>query len=288
MVNIHISSEAKEKFKSKNAIQKFKNFLKENLDTGLVTSSEYLKEGCNFEFKEEGDNIHVEVKAKDYVWGSAEQQQQSAQLQPKQAPIDPRARIKQRLRELRDLRTGRHHREMRTMKKTVDRDVLEKYVRIYKTGLNIPIPKPNEILDDPEKYRQQIEVMGSGFVAVTKNPQIDGLISDYFKTVAKKVGIEVMTMEKLKQMAPPQQQQQAPPQNFDLPSNIDLAKYVDSDTESESSDDEEEKEKCCDEKDNCCDEKDNCCEDKECCKEKEDCCEDKESVEDTVNKDVVV
>ena len=287
MVNIHISSEAKEKFKSKNAIQKFKNFLKENLDTGLVTSSEYLKEGCNFEFKEE-DNIHVEVKAKDYVWGSAEQQQQSAQLQPKQAPIDPRARIKQRLRELRDLRTGRHHREMRTMKKTVDRDVLEKYVRIYKTGLNIPIPKPNEILDDPEKYRQQIEVMGSGFVAVTKNPQIDGLISDYFKTVAKKVGIEVMTMEKLKQMAPPQQQQQAPPQNFDLPSNIDLAKYVDSDTESESSDDEEEKEKCCDEKDNCCDEKDNCCEDKECCKEKEDCCEDKESVEDTVNKDVVV
>ena len=282
MVNIHISSEAKEKFKSKNAIQKFKNFLRENLDTGLVTSSEYLKEGCNFEFKEEGDNIHVEVKAKDYVWGSAQEQQQSAQLQPKQAPADPRARVRQRLRELRDLRTGRHHREMRTMKKSVDRDILEKYVKIYKTGLNIPVPKPNEILDDPEKYRQQIEVMGSGFVAVTKNPQIDSLITDYFKTVAKKVGIEVMTLDKLKEMAP--QQQQAPQENLDLPSNIDLTKYVDSDTESESSDDE--KDDCCNEKE-CCDEKDDCCDEKECCEEKE-CCDEKESVEDTVNKDVVV
>ena len=224
----------------KNAVQKFKDFLRENLDTGLVTSSEYLKEGCNFEFKEEGDNIHVDVKAKDYVWGNPDQQQQSAQFQPQQAPLDARARVRQRIREMRDIRSGKVHREMRTMKKTVDRDVLEKYVKIYKLGMDIPVPKPNEILDNPEKYRQQIEIMGSGFVAVTKNPQIDGLISDYFRTVANKVGIEVMTMEKLKQMAP--QQPQAPPQNFDLPSNIDLTNYVDSDTESDSSDDEDDKE----------------------------------------------
>ena len=194
MVNIHISSDAKEKFKSKNCVQKLKSFIRENLDTGLVTSSQYLKEGCNFEFKEEGDDIYVNVKAKEYVWGNPEQQQQSSQLQPKKAPVDPKARIRQRLKEMKELRTGKHHREIKTMKKSVDRDVLEKYVNIYKLGMNIPVPKPNELLDDPEKYRQQIEIMGSGFVAVTKNPKIDGLITDYFRTVAEKVGIDVLTM----------------------------------------------------------------------------------------------
>ena len=126
MVNIHISSEAKNQFKSKNAIQRLKTFLKENLDTGLVTSSEYLKDGNNFEFKEDGDDIYVEVKEKEYVWGN------NQNVTPQKPHLDARQKIRQRLKELRDLRTGKSHKEMRVMKKTVDRDILEKYVTLIR------------------------------------------------------------------------------------------------------------------------------------------------------------
>ena len=229
MVNIHISSEAKNQFKSKNAIQRLKTFLKENLDTGLVTSSEYLKDGNNFEFKEDGDNIYVEVKEKEYVWGN------NQSVTPQKPHLDARQKIRQRLKELRDLRTGKSHKEMRVMKKTVDRDILEKYVKIYRYAQDVPIPKPNEILDDPDKHKQMIEMLGSGLVGMTKNQTLNTLIADYFRTVANKVGFEVMDMEKIKQHLPPQQQKQQTIQE-NLPSNIDLSKYVDSDTESEDSD----------------------------------------------------
>ena len=238
MVNIHISSEAKEQFKSKSSVQKLKTFLKETLDTGLVTSSEYLKEGCNFDFKEEGENIYVEVKAKEYVWGNNQQVAQTPHLQQQTKSVDPRDRLKQRIKEMKDIRSGKHHKEMRVMKKNVDRNILEKYVNIYKLGINVPIPKPNELLDDPEKYRQQIELFGTGLISITKNPTVDKMIGDYFRAVAEKVGFPIMSEQQLQQLMSQQKQApQAPPQNFDLPSNINLSNYVDSDTESESDSD---------------------------------------------------
>lgn len=246
MVNIHISSECKEKFKSKNAITRLKTFIKENGDTGLVTSSEYLKEGCSFEFKEEGENIHVDVKEKEYVWGNRNKNNNISLNNKNQPSSDPKQKIREKLRELRDIRSGKHHREMRTMKKTVDRDVLEKYVKLYRTGLNVPVPKPNELLDDPDKYKQQIEMFGSGLIGITKNQQVDAMIADYFRTVAEKVGFEVMSMEKLKEMMPQQQQPQQPA--VQMPSSIDLSKYVDSDTESDSDEDSDEKSEDGDEK----------------------------------------
>ena len=63
-------------------------------------------------FNLKGDNIFVEVKTKEYVWGDNR----------KDEKVDARAKIKQRLRELRDIRSGKHHREMRVMKKSVDKD----------------------------------------------------------------------------------------------------------------------------------------------------------------------
>ena len=49
MVNIHISQESKESFKSKNAVTRLKKFLKETPDCGLVSAVEYLKEGFQFD-----------------------------------------------------------------------------------------------------------------------------------------------------------------------------------------------------------------------------------------------
>ena len=72
---------------------------------------------------------------------------------------------------------------------------------------------------------------------------IDRKIHEYFKLLGEKVGIPPLSMQqiqdKIKESKPEAvPQEQAPPENLDLPSNINLSNYVDSDTESENSDDE--------------------------------------------------
>ena len=74
MVNVIISQENKSKFKSKNAILKFKKFLKEHEDIGLVSSIEFLKEGYQFNLSQEGDDINVNIKDEEHVWGNQQQQ----------------------------------------------------------------------------------------------------------------------------------------------------------------------------------------------------------------------
>tara|TARA_E500000178_G_C17001995_1_gene746163 strand:- start:129 stop:968 length:840 start_codon:yes stop_codon:yes gene_type:complete len=248
MVNIHISQENKALFKSKNAVNKFKKFLKETEDTGLISDIEYLKEGYHFDFKQEGEDIYVNTKAEDHVWGKqlAEQQKSQSLLgKPVQQPQTGREKIRKRLEELRAKRSGRPMREINSMKKSVDKNIFQKYLWIQQNVGGLPLPKPTEILEDPMKYKEQIELFGSGFMKISGNQKIDQTICEYFKLLGDKVGITPLNpqqiQEKIKASQPQAPQApQAPPENFDLPSNINLSNYVDSDTESESSDDEEE------------------------------------------------
>lgn len=245
MVNIHISQENKALFKSKNAVNKFKKFLKETEDTGLISDIEYLKEGYHFDFKQEGEDIYVNTKAEDHVWGKqlAEQQKSQSLLgKPVQQPQTGREKIRKRLEELRAKRSGRPMREINSMKKSVDKNIFQKYLWIQQNVGGLPLPKPTEILEDPMKYKEQIELFGSGFMKISGNQKIDQTICEYFKLLGDKVGISPLNPQQIQEKIKASQPQtpQAPPENFDIPSNINLSNYVDSDTESESSDDEEE------------------------------------------------
>lgn len=227
MVNIHISSDSKKHFKSKTAIQRLKKFIRDNEDTELVTASEYLNEGITFDFKEEEDNIYVNIIKKDYIWGDG------SNFKKPEKVISSKDKLKSRLKELQSIRTGKVYKEMNEIKKTVDKDIYKKYINLQKFKFNIPIPRPDEILNEPDKYKQQIELFGSGLIPMTKNKTVDNAISDYFKTIADKIGFEVLTANEINQRMAQQQQQQQ--KIVDKESkNLDLSKYVDSDTESES------------------------------------------------------
>ncbi len=245
MVNIHISQENKSFFKSKNAIIKLKKFLKDTGDVGLVSDVEYLKEGYQFDFKEEGDNIHVNTKAEDHVWSKQLESQKNEILLGQQVQKQPsgRDKLRQRLAELRAQRSGKTLRDVRSMKKSVDKNIFDRYLWIQQNVGGLPIPKPTDVLEDPLKYKEQIEVFGSGFMKISGKETIDRKIHEYFKLLGDKVGIPSLSMqqiqEKIKESQPqPQSEPKAPPENFDLPSNINLSNYVDSETESENSDDE--------------------------------------------------
>ena len=248
MVNIHISQENKSLFKSKNAITKLKKFLKDTGDVGLVSDVEYLKEGYHFDFKEEGDDIYVNTKAEDHVWSKQIESQKNENLlgQQVQKQQSGREKLRQRLAELRAQRSGKTLREVRSMKKSVDKNIFDRYLWIQQNVGGLPLPKPTDILEDPLKYKEQIEVFGSGFMKISGKETIDRKIHEYFKLLGEKVGIPPLSMqqiqEKIQEPKPqepkPQEGPQVPPENFDLPSNINLSNYVDSDTESENSDDE--------------------------------------------------
>ena len=240
MVNIHISQENKSLFKSKNAINKLKKFLKDTGDVGLVSDVEYLKEGYHFDFKEEGDDIYVNTKVEEHVWSKQIESQKNQNLSGQQSG---REKLRQRLAELRAQRSGKTIREVRSMKKSVDKNIFDRYLWIQQNVGGLPLPKPTDVLEDPLKYKEQIEVFGSGFMKISGKETIDRKIHEYFKLLGEKVGIPPLSMQqiqdKIKESKPEAvPQEQAPPENFDLPSNINLSNYVDSDTESENSDDE--------------------------------------------------
>lgn len=245
MVNVIISQENKTKFKSKNAITKLKKFLKEYEDIGLVSAIEYLKEGYQFNMTHEGDNITVNIKDAEHVWGNQQKKLDEAKtmMQQQQQPMSGRDKLRRRLAELQARRTGKDIREIKSMKKTVDKDIFQRYLWLKQNVPGLPLPKPTEILDEPEKHKEQIELLGSGLMKITGNPKVDQYIGEYFSIIANKIGFNVLTMEQIQSRIKPQQEPQpaAPPQDFELPSNINLSNYVDSDTESES-DSEEEKE----------------------------------------------
>jgi hypothetical protein len=246
MVNVIISPENKCKFKSKNAILKLKKFLKEHEDIGLVSSIDFLKDGYQFILSQEGYDITVNIKDEEHIWGNQQQHVDKDMIQPPHHGMTDRERLRKKLKELHTKRSGRDFRDLKSMKKTVDKDIFERYAWLKQNVPGVPIPKPTEILDDPEKHKEQIELFGSGLMQISGNKKVDQYIAEYFGIIAKKIGFDVLTKEQIQErMKPPQPP--APPQEFDLPSNINLSNYVDSDTESESDDDV--KENCCKDKD---------------------------------------
>lgn len=68
MVNIHITGD-RDFFKSKNSINKFKTELRELKDPFLIDKKKFLKDGYEFEFKDEGEDIYVNIKKEHFVWG---------------------------------------------------------------------------------------------------------------------------------------------------------------------------------------------------------------------------
>lgn len=230
MVNIHITGD-KSLFQSKNAITRLKNKIRELGDPQLIESDQFLKENYEFKFKEQKDDIFVEIQEKHYLWGDNTPQSNN-QVTNKSSGRD---KLKARLQELRNKRLGIHAREMHSIKKSVDKSIFKKYAMITQMVPNFPLPKPNELLDNPEKHKQEIQMFSSGLVQLTQNPKIDGLVTEYFKEISEKVGYEILSKEEIDKLME-QNMPQAPKKEEQLPASINLNSYVDSDTESDDSD----------------------------------------------------
>lgn len=237
-LHIHIVGD-KSLFKSKNSVIKFKNKLRELRDPYLIVKTDFLQDGYEFKFKEEKNEIFAEIQKENFLWGDNRRSDINYKVEDNK-PIDPkeegRRKVKERLKYLREKRTGVHDREMHEVKKSVDKSLFKKYLTIKQNSPDIPIKKPNELLDNPEENKQEIQMFSSGMIEITKNPALDKMISEYYKEISEKVGYEVIDRNQLETMFNQMQNTQTPGNQEALPESINLNSYVDSDTESESSD----------------------------------------------------
>ena len=244
MVNIHITGD-KALFQSKTAITRLKNKIRELGDPQLIESGDFLKEDYEFKFKEEKDNVYVDIQEKHYLWGDmGTKGGNQGQAQPQPTISDKEAnrqRLKARLKELRDRRRGVFVREMNDIKKSVDKSIFKKYSMIKQMVPTFPVPKPTDLLDDPEKHKQEIQMFASGSIQLTQNPQIDGLIGEYFREISEKVGYPILSREEVNKIMDQNMPTEQKPAE-QLPASINLNSYVDSDTESEDSDEEKSEE----------------------------------------------
>lgn len=223
MVNIHITGD-KDLFLSKSAVNRFKNDLRDVEDPYLLNQKKYLKEGFEFLFNEEEDNIFVDIREEFFLWGDMGTKNSFQ--------ANSHDKLKKRLKDLEDARNGKSAKEFREMKKTVDKNLLKRYVVVSNIAGNFPIVKPNELLANPEKYKQEIQMFSSGVLKMTGDLQTDNVIAKYYQEIAKEVGYEVFSREQIEKLA--NQGKPEPQPETSMPEAINLSSYVDSDTESDS------------------------------------------------------
>ena len=232
MVNIHIVGD-KTFFQSKNAIARLKTKIRELGDPQLIVSNEFLKENYEFNFKEEKDDIFVNIQETNYLWGDMGTKNKSTpEIKQVDNKEDGKEKLRAKLRELKNKRAGVHVREMNTIKKSVDKSIFKKYSILKQMIPNFPIPKPTDLLDDPEKHKQEIQMFSSGMIQLTQNPQLDGLLSEYFREISEKVGYPILSKDEVDKMMEQNMPEQQKPTDS-VPASINLNSYVDSDTESE-------------------------------------------------------
>lgn len=191
MVNIHISFE-KSNFKSKNSIDRFKRNIKELHEKGYnvelidlhLSTKDYLKEEFIVKsFKLDGVGDDIFVKLIDIETNTIH----------KDEPKEPN-KVKSKLKRLQDIRNGKHQKELKEVKKNSDKDLFKKYEDIKKIS-DAPIQKPNVLINDSEKYKDEIEIFSSGYLEVCKDEKLNEMIVEYYRLVARKLNLKILSRD---------------------------------------------------------------------------------------------
>lgn len=185
---INVVVEDKNLFKSKKAITRFKKDLKKNTDQSLLEPSKYLKDGYSYTTHREGNNIIVDiVTSKEYQY--KELLKKKEELLQKQTEIqeqnkkDLRQRLRKKIQGMKNNRSTENTQRISKLKKNVPKKLFKKYVTAS-TGFGGNIPPPDEILENPQQYVEQIQFF------MDESFNMNSKISSYYKALAEELGIQ--------------------------------------------------------------------------------------------------
>lgn len=164
-------------FKSKNAIKRFKNDLKKSKNNNFqLNSNNYLKKG--YSYKSELNDYSISVKLIE----------NDTKKHTNQREIN-RKKLREKIRNMRGVRSSHVHKQAKEMKKNIPKNVLKSYMDLNRT-FDVPVPKPDEVLSDPDKYKELIKGYASR-LKLTEDPKMNNMLNKYFKSLAKSLNINI-------------------------------------------------------------------------------------------------
>ena len=156
-------------FKSKTAVTRFKKDIKKTGIDCHLDSSKYLKDNCDYSLKIEEDKYLINIIQKE----SREQL---------------RAKLKNKLKGLKDNRKNVVAKQMKDMKKNVPKNIFNSFVKLKQHMPNIPFDNPEDILKNPDKYKERFKDLASSL------NETDATSSDPFRSyiykMTKELGLE--------------------------------------------------------------------------------------------------
>lgn len=175
-LNIHIKGN-KEIFLSKNAIKRFKNDLKKLSDYNKkLESSKYFKDGYSYDLDVNDIGLIINlIESKESI-------------NKKKREVNKK-KLREKLRNLRQTRDPRTMSEVRKLRKEIPKDVLKSFTDLDRT-FDVNVPKPDEILKNPEKFKKIIQAYASR-MELSKDDNMNRKLNKYFKSLAKMLKLDV-------------------------------------------------------------------------------------------------
>lgn len=177
--NLSISFEAEETFfKSKNAKKRLKEELKkayhmlENKEDFLLISNE--KTGYFTKFLNDIYQLEmVKNSEMNYTVKVIENLEKKTAIQEEQTIEDKRAQFKNKLKNMKDMRSNQTGRKIKEMRKEVGDDMIKKFLLAQQAMGGQSIPDPSEIMRNKGKYLQQFQEYQEMIKNMKeKNPQL--------------------------------------------------------------------------------------------------------------------
>lgn len=163
-------------FVSKGAIDRFKKDVKE-IKADAIDSSKYLKEGFTFKITSKDNNITAVIKT-----------DQEVLLEEK------RLLLKQRLNNAKKQRSGEANKQLESLKRSVPDKLFKSYTNLVKNYQLSNIPAPNDVINNPERFKAQISAIMATKGLVSNDQGMSSALKNYFNTLGKFLGMEDLDM----------------------------------------------------------------------------------------------
>jgi|SaaInlStandDraft_5_1057022.scaffolds.fasta_scaffold01041_15 hypothetical protein len=188
----------KEHFQTKNAINRFKRDLKkcEPKKINSLEDGNYLKIGFFFDIISEKNQYIVNIITLE-----------------EHMRIEQKKVLRKRLHNAKHNRSSIVKQERESLKRSIPKKMFKSYQNLMKNNMFANnIPNPTDIINNPEKYKNQIsQIMGTQG-PLSDNPKAHNALRNYFDTMGNFMGIEPTQFKTTQEINPIQPVQLQPSQ----------------------------------------------------------------------------
>jgi hypothetical protein len=159
-------------FLSKSAVDRFKKDVKET-KPDMIDSNKYLKAGYIFNITTSENNINAKIC-----------NEEELKMENK------RKELKMKLRTAQRCRSGEQYKQLDSLKRTIPDKIFKSYSNLIKTFGANNIPSPLEVIENPDKFKNQISAVMGTTKPVSNDMNLSNSIKQYFASLGKFLCIE--------------------------------------------------------------------------------------------------